>query len=64
MGWINVNDQSPPFGRCLIYVKEHDPNIYTDGYGECSYEHIGFAHELLFETKVTHWMPLPSPPKE
>lgn len=62
MQWISVENETPEFGSCLIYVEEHSPQIYLDCYGQCSEEYVGFVHELLFETKVTHWMPMPKPP--
>lgn len=64
MEWISVHDRLPEPGLCLAFVKEHDPQVYIDGFGGVSEDYYGFAHELLFSTKVTHWMPLPEPPKD
>ncbi len=63
MEWISVKDRLPSDQPCIIYVKEHSPQIYMDYFGECSDGYIGFAHEIIFNTKVTHWIPIPKPPK-
>lgn len=63
MEWISVNSRLPlDAERCLIFVPEHNPQIYLDGFGNFSENFYGFAHEFLCGTKVTHWMPIPEPP--
>lgn len=62
--WISVKDGPNSNGPYLIYVPGHDPQVYQDAYGEIEAEKMGFAHELLFDTRVTHYMPLPKPPEK
>ena len=62
MEWVSVKDRLPPYGPCIVFCQEHDPQVYLDAYGEVSEGKAVFCHELLFNTKVTHWMLLPSPP--
>lgn len=63
MEWISVKDRLPTFfGIYLIFCDKHNPKIYCDGFGGVSHDYTGFAHDLLCDDKVTHWMPLPESP--
>jgi hypothetical protein len=62
MKWNSVKDKLPPHGRCLIFVPEHIPQVYIDGYGACADGYIGFAHDLMFITKVHSCAEVPEPP--
>ncbi len=55
--WISVTDKLPGKTptKCLCYSK--------DGYMVGSYTNWGWMFPCYFG-KVTHWMPLPEPPKE
>lgn len=55
--WISVEDRLPdkPM-RCLVYTKRGGYCGY-----DITYYNQGFYSEY---SKVTHWMPLPKPPKE
>ncbi len=66
--WISVNDERPYDGQKVITIDDRR-RIETAVY------HIPYYHPTnfkgaAFETlngrwpKVTHWMPLPEPPKE
>lgn len=62
-GWISVNDRLPEHGkRYLIYATSGDNKI---GYiTTTSFSgHFVLAGRRAY-WKVTHWMPLPEPPKE
>ena len=54
--WISVDDRLPdkPM-RCLVYTKRGGYCGY-----DITYYNQGFYSEY---SKVTHWMPLPMPPK-
>ena len=54
--WVSVDDMLPdkPM-KCLVYTKRGDCGGY-----EITYYHQGF---YLQYSNVTHWMPLPEPPK-
>ena len=57
--WISVKDRLPEHGStvCLIYTKEYGLTIQMwKGYWDSEYP--------VKEAVVTHWMPLPEPPKE
>lgn len=57
--WISVKDRLPetkPF-KCLCYSAKH--NTYTVG----TYTDWGWMFPY-FCGEMTHWMPLPEPPKE
>ncbi len=74
MTWINAKDIRPEDGEAvlgclhhwntkinrkavLIYVNESDCSWRIWGFG-------GYNPELSHDYTVTHWMPLPEPPKE
>lgn len=62
--WISVDDRLPTEKvNCIVYYK-HAYND-NDGYWAidvCFYDGVEFKVNLAY--KVTHWMPLPEPPKE
>ena len=61
--WISVKDRLPePWKRVLIYSR-HDfceSAFYIGVPGEWR---VTWNHEMLDAGSVTHWMPLPEPPK-
>ena len=61
--WISVKDRLPGKNvNCIVHYKHAYCN--NDGYwaiGFCFYDGEKFRIDLLY--KVTHWMPLPQPPK-
>ena len=64
-GWISVEDRLPPYGeRVLVineaYGAEHRYTKYNIGVTVRS-PHLDFT---FWGHKVTHWQPLPKPPKE
>lgn len=54
--WISVKEELPPQGECVLVTngKSYWQNLY-------SHKEKGWA---VNDTSVTHWMPLPPPPKE
>ena len=62
--WISVKDRLPGKNvNCIVHYKHAYCN--NDGYwaiGSCFYDGEKFQIGLAY--KVTHWMPLPEPPKE
>lgn len=63
--WISVEDRLPDFGQRVLVVCKH--NYCEDD------DFIDILISVIFEDKiwrtwsgykVTHWMPLPEPPKE
>ncbi|WP_323842598.1 MULTISPECIES: DUF551 domain-containing protein [unclassified Moraxella] len=64
-GWISVDDELPkPFEKVLVYVKTPKKVIIgTDSHNPELLEY-GVRHSfVLTEYEVTHWQPLPQPPK-
>ena len=61
--WISVNDRLPEEKvDCIVHYKHAYCN--NDGYwaiGFCFYDGEKFRIDLAY--KVTHWMPIPQPPK-
>lgn len=56
--WISVKDRLPkPIDNVLVYHEDGTIEI------EWLYHAGDFAYEGIYGT-VTHWMPLPEPPKE
>lgn len=63
--WISVNDQLPNVGQKVDIYNTRDGRVpdvtfngMVDGYPEWSAEYMRWSGY------VTHWMPLPEPPKE
>ena len=57
--WIPVSDRLPEKGKdVLVYTLTHDV-LKAHCYGDRQW----FAHDGIWRV-VTHWMPLPEPPKE
>ena len=61
--WVSVDDRLPEEKvNCIVHYKHDYCN--NDGYwaiGFCFYDGEKFRIDLGY--KVTHWMPLPQPPK-
>lgn len=69
--WISVKERLPEKGQeCVIYVDWVD--VWDKGSERVTYQEIGvfdghdrFNHRAHTELdRVTHWMPLPAPPKK
>lgn len=63
-GWISVKDRLPE-RECIAYSSKFDEMMM--GYiGETDKSDTGYCCESNTEwlSDVTHWMPLPEPPKE
>ena len=62
--WISVDERLPEEKvDCIVHYKHAYCN--NDGYwaiGFCFYDGEKFRTDLAY--KVTHWMPIPQPPKE
>lgn len=63
--WIKCSDRLPENGiPCLVFAPEYDVDgysiaTYTNGRKKWTDNHFTFITEY-----VTHWMPLPEPPKK
>lgn len=59
-GWISVKDRMPEYGRYLVTVVRDDGAVAVH---TATYNDLGWwMHSNAGE--ITHWMPLPEPPKE
>ena len=62
--WISAEDRLPPYGERVLVVNE----AYEAKHGYTRYncgvtvraQHLDFT---FWGHKITHWMPLPEPPK-
>lgn len=63
--WISVKEQLPkPFISVLVFMPGEEPHP-TVHEGFISYEGIWVSNHYVREHgEVTHWMPMPEPPKE
>ena len=61
--WISVKDRLPEEGdRCLCRLKSFaSPGSFYQSI--LRYDKYGFQDGGVYEEGVTHWMPLPQPPK-
>ena len=62
--WIPVSERLPDVGdRCLCNVKSFAfPGSFYQAI--LKYDKFGFVEDCIYTDDVTHWMPLPEPPKE
>lgn len=63
-GWVSVKDRLPNFGKLVIATEGTTYGIawYCS---DCTWMiKMGYKSESWIGRKVTHWMPLPEPPKE
>ena len=62
--WIPVTEGLPEVGdRCLCNVKSFAfPGSFYQAI--LKYDKYGFVEGCIYTDDVTHWMPLPEPPKE
>ena len=58
--WISVEERLPEYGRYLVVTQKGNagPKAHT-----ATYNHMGWWTHADFG-EITHWMPLPEPPKE
>ena len=62
--WISVKDRLPePFVSVLGYCPDEEPlptvhEVYMNGFGQWR------SAQVYGMGNVTHWMPMPEPPKE
>lgn len=67
--WISVKDRLPRDNVSVLIVSDiflSKIRIGSIKYRSSDYfwEVIDFDYEVLINKEVTHWMPLPEPPKE
>jgi hypothetical protein len=64
-GWVSVKDRKPDNGQdVLAYIDDYEESRIT----ACNYDN-GVWYDCVMNCKIvipniTHWMPLPEPPKE
>lgn len=66
-GWISVNDRLPEEGKeCLVFTKALIPAVLCLHPHSIEVDEIEDGNWLLnsSRTVVTHWQPLPEPPKK
>ena len=63
--WIPVTKQMPPEGKyVLVYGKELHPNPQASQIEVSKVYDLNYWSGIGRTGKITHWMPLPEPPKE
>ena len=66
-GWISVNDRLPEEGKeCLVFTKALTPVVSNLHTHSVTVDEIDDGDWLLnsYQTVVTHWQPMPEPPKK
>ena len=68
--WISVKDQVPKKGLIVLVYTRFDSCCFDRGSHICYRKGDKFFHVIYFEDEdpidclhVSHWMPLPEPPK-
>jgi len=69
MEWISVKDRLPETNMSVLVAK-HNGRVFQMSYhrpfdsGMRIFQWWGFGKWLDQHSQVTHWMPLPAPPKQ
>lgn len=65
MEWVSFEDDLPESGKVMLLCDAINEIISLGIYNEDT-DDIEFMsiHEMTCDSNPTHWMPLPSPPKE
>lgn len=58
--WISVEDQLPPFEQNVIAIKKNGSALIAK---RQKYDYWGKEVDTWNHVNITHWTPLPSPPK-
>lgn len=70
--WISVGERMPNNEQMVIGYTPCDGYMFVGFYRECKVGNYNFSHWYIITSmrstkkitkKVTHWMPLPQPPK-
>ncbi len=65
MDWIKLSEHEPPMGKHIVYAASDNPYI---PFIHMAWYNLNLQRwELIPEVigdAITHWMPLPEPPKE
>lgn len=67
MNWINVKDRLPENGQCvlvIIYKENKYWEPFTCDYDGGFYDPMDDLSNEDWSDTVSHWMPLPEPPKQ
>jgi len=65
MEWISVKDRLPDIDLKCLYTDGEEKNIYLGSLVSGMGKDVYWSHyDFLEDTGITHWMPLPYPPKE
>lgn len=63
-GWISVKDRLPEkYQDCIIFGKNNKHPAISRKIFTSQYDGKRFVHINIKYYEVTHWMPLPEPPK-
>ncbi len=60
--WISVNERLPDIGKSIIFATKYGDTAEGKYIGDCWVQYR-WTTKVKNES-VTHWMPLPEPPKE
>ncbi len=76
MSWVSIKDRLPEYDVPVLVVSKDYPKdvtcatlVYEDGWLWAQYAGYGClsdnkCYEIDDDYQYTHWMPLPTPPKE
>lgn len=63
--WIPVTERLPgDFQKVLVFWREQSEPMIDTAFWQKDAKQFDGEHWVRMEDKVTHWMPLPEPPKE
>ena len=63
--WVNVKEKLPSIGKALVFSGVAGVMVgYFAGHNTSHYVWKSYIGYVFWDDEVTHWMPLPEPPKE
>jgi len=63
MEWISIKDRLPDIDKRVLIYLSHGVIKVDERYKSLYGKQIGNWRYTYPETNITHWMPLPEPPK-
>lgn len=67
MEWISVEDRLPEFHEPLLFFADDKNGAMLGMFYRNSHKFISYGRyteSTYYKADVTHWMPLPEPPKD
>jgi len=62
--WISTSDKLPPFHATLLFYAGEIDGVLCGAFYRHTHRFITANGDKFYESDITHWQPLPQPPKQ